>query len=163
MVLFSPGLAGVRSQNTAWAQELASHGYVVVALDHPYDSAAVVLADGRVVRSAVTASGDDAEDNRRAAAWTDVRAADLRSALDRLAVLDRAPGPLAGLVDLRFVAVAGQSLGGAAAAEAAQQDHRFAAVVDLDGFPRARGSRSRASSSTRCGPVGRRASGRSAR
>ena len=64
VVLFSPGLAGVRSQNTAWAQELASHGYVVVALDHPYDSAAVVLADGRVVRSAVTASGDDAEDNR---------------------------------------------------------------------------------------------------
>ena len=50
MVLFSPGLAGVRSQNTAWAQELASHGYVVVALDHPYDSAAVVLADGRAPR-----------------------------------------------------------------------------------------------------------------
>jgi len=90
-----------------------------------------------VVRSAVTASGDDAEDNRRADAWTDVRAADLRSALDRLAVLDRAPGPLTGLVDLRFVAVAGQSLGGAAAAQAAQQDHRFAAVVDMDGFPRA--------------------------
>ena len=50
VVLFSPGLAGVRSQNTAWAQELASHGYVVVALDHPYDSAAVVLADGRAPR-----------------------------------------------------------------------------------------------------------------
>ena len=49
MVLFSPGLAGVRSQNTAWAQELASHGYVVVALDHPYDSAAL-LADGRAPR-----------------------------------------------------------------------------------------------------------------
>jgi predicted dienelactone hydrolase len=48
VVLFSPGLAGVRSQNTAWAQELASHGYVVVALDHPYDSAA--LADGRAPR-----------------------------------------------------------------------------------------------------------------
>jgi predicted dienelactone hydrolase len=31
VVLFSPGLAGVRTQNTAWAQELASHGYVATA------------------------------------------------------------------------------------------------------------------------------------
>jgi pimeloyl-ACP methyl ester carboxylesterase len=67
-------------------------------------------------------------------------------------VLDRPPGPLTGLVDLRFVAVAGQSLGGAAAAEAAQQGRRFAEVVDLDGFPRAlaltRSPRSRWSQAT---------------
>ncbi|MER7343669.1 hypothetical protein ABT403_38400, partial [Streptomyces sp. NPDC000075] len=44
VVLFSPGSGGVRTQNTAWAEELASHGYVVAALDHPYDSAAVVLS-----------------------------------------------------------------------------------------------------------------------
>jgi hypothetical protein len=55
------------------AQEPASHGYVVAALDHPFDSAAVVLADGRVVRSTVTTTGDDAEDHRRVAGWTDSR------------------------------------------------------------------------------------------
>lgn len=52
VVLFSPGSSGVRTQNTAWAEELASHGYVVAALDHPYDSAAVVLSDGRTITSA---------------------------------------------------------------------------------------------------------------
>jgi len=50
LVLFSPGLGGVRTQNSAWAEDLASHGYVVAAVDHPYDSAAVVLADGTVIR-----------------------------------------------------------------------------------------------------------------
>ena len=61
VVLFSPGLSGVRTQNTAWATELASHGYVVVALDHPYDSAAVVLDGGQVVTSKVTGTENDAE------------------------------------------------------------------------------------------------------
>ncbi|MFD0526842.1 hypothetical protein ACFQ1I_05490 [Kitasatospora arboriphila] len=35
VVLFSPGLGGVRGQNTAWAEELASHGYVVAASTTP--------------------------------------------------------------------------------------------------------------------------------
>ncbi|MFJ3931263.1 alpha/beta hydrolase family protein [Streptomyces sp. NPDC090029] len=149
VVLFSPGLGGVRTQNTAWAQELASHGYAVAALDHPYDSAAVVLDDGRTVRTGVAASGDTTEDERRAAGWTAVRAADLRFALTRLGRIDRgeAPGLLAGRLDTRRAAVAGHSLGGAAALLAAAQDDRFAAAVDLDGFPRDTGPR------VRTGPV----------
>jgi predicted dienelactone hydrolase len=121
VVLFSPGLGGVRSQNTVWAQELASRGYVVAALDHPYDSAAVLLENGMVVRTRVT--GDPAH-------WTAVRAQDLsfvRAQLGRTR--------FAGVLDLDRVAVTGHSVGGAAALMAANQDHRFAAVIDLDGFP----------------------------
>jgi dienelactone hydrolase len=103
-----------------------------------HDSAAVVLDSGQVILSTVAATADDGEDNRRADAWTAIRAADLRSALTELTALDHTPGPFAGLVDLRSAAVAGQSLGGAAAVEAARQDHRCTAVVDLDGFPRSR-------------------------
>ena len=53
----------MRTQNTAWAQELASNGYVVVAVDHPYDSAAVVLGDGTLLRSRLAATGDEAADD----------------------------------------------------------------------------------------------------
>ncbi|MFE6846448.1 alpha/beta hydrolase family protein [Streptomyces sp. NPDC057686] len=137
VVLFSPGLGGVRTQNTAWAEELAGHGYVVVGLDHPYDSAAVVLADGRTIRTKVSATGDDAEDEKRAAGWTAVRAADLsfvRTQLDRIHNGEIA-GPLTGHLDTGRVAAAGHSLGGAAALQAARQDPRFAAVIDLDGAP----------------------------
>ncbi|WP_030925441.1 alpha/beta hydrolase family protein [Streptosporangium amethystogenes] len=138
VVLFSPGLGGVRTQNTAWAEELASHGYVVAALDHPYDSAVVTLTDGRTIRTQVAATGDQAEDDRRAAGWTAVRAADLSFVLTQLGRLDRGeiPGLLIGRLDTRRAAATGHSLGGAAALQAARQDPRFAAVIDLDGFPR---------------------------
>jgi len=138
VVLFSPGLGGVRTQSTAWAEELASRGYVVAALDHPYDSAVVTLADGRTIRTRVASTGDQAEDNRRAAGWTAVRAADLSFVLTQLGRLDQGeiPGLLAGRLDVRRVAATGHSLGGAAALQAARQDARFAAVIDIDGFPR---------------------------
>ncbi|MFJ8045476.1 alpha/beta hydrolase family protein [Kitasatospora sp. NPDC096147] len=137
VVLFSPGSAGVRTQNSAWAEELASHGYLVAALDHPYDSAAVVLADGRTVRTATSSTGDRDRDEELAAGWTAIRAADLGFVLTRLEALGRRDGgdPLAGRLDTGRAAVTGHSMGGAAALQAARQDHRFAAVVDLDGFP----------------------------
>ncbi len=137
IVLFSPGLGGVRTQNTAWAEEIASHGYVVVALDHPYDSAAVVLDDGKTVRTRVSATGNRNEDNRRAARWIAVRAGDLRFVRDQLNRISRGdlPDPLAPRLDTGHVAVTGHSLGGAAALQAARLDHRFTAVIDLDGAP----------------------------
>ncbi|RST08928.1 hypothetical protein EF910_01540 [Streptomyces sp. WAC07149] len=155
VVLFSPGSGGVRSQNTAWAEELASHGYLVAALDHPYDSSVVVLADGRTIRATTASSGDRDRDEELAVGWTAVRAADLGFALTRLERLDRGEtdgtdgtggtggtgdtggtaDPLTGRLDTGRAAVAGHSLGGAAALQAARQDRRFDAVVDLDGYP----------------------------
>ncbi|MFJ9343016.1 alpha/beta hydrolase family protein [Streptomyces sp. NPDC101733] len=137
VVLFSPGSGGVRTQNSAWAEELASHGYVVAALDHPYDSAAVVLDDGRTIHTATTSTGDRDKDDRPAVDWTAVRAADLGFVLTQLDHLDRGEiaGPLTGRLDTGRVAVSGHSMGGAAALQAARQDRRFDAVIDLDGYP----------------------------
>jgi dienelactone hydrolase len=137
VVLFSPGSGGVRTQNTAWAEELASHGYVVVGLDHPYDSAAVVLADGRTLHTRTDSTGDRDKDDKSAADWTAVRAADLSFVLTQLDRLDRGEiaGPLTGRLDTGRAAVTGHSMGGAAALQAARQDRRFDAVIDLDGYP----------------------------
>lgn len=137
VVLFSPGSGGVRTQNTAWAEELASHGYVVAALDHPYDSAAVVLTDGRTIHTKTVSTGDRDKDDKLAAGWTAVRAADLGFVLTQLDRLGRGEitGPLTGRLDTSHVAVTGHSMGGAAALQAARQDHRFDAVIDLDGYP----------------------------
>jgi predicted dienelactone hydrolase len=137
LVLFSPGSGGTRTQNTAWAEELASHGYVVAALDHPYDSAAVVLTDGRTIHARTVSSGNRDKDAVLAAGWTAVRAADLSFVLTQLDRLDtgRITDPLTGRLDTSRVAVTGHSMGGAAALQAARRDHRFDAVIDLDGYP----------------------------
>lgn len=126
LVLFSPGLGGVRTQNSAWAEELASHGFIVAAVDHPYDSAAVVLDDGTVIRSSLRTTGDDALDQQIADELAESRADDLIAALDQLQQHIATPR----------VVVAGHSIGGAAAIIAATNDDRFDAVISIDGLPR---------------------------
>lgn len=137
VVLFSPGLGGTRTQNTAWAEDLASRGYVVAGLDHPYDTAATVV-DGRAIRTQVAATGDDDMDRRAAEQRTVVRAEDLRFVLTQLGRLDRGeiPGPLSGRLDTDRAAATGHSLGGAAALLAVR-DAPFVAAIDIDGFPHA--------------------------
>ena len=128
VVVLSPGLGGVRGQNTAWAQELASHGYIVAALDHPYDSAAVVLDDGTVLRGRLTVPDGPEEEDRLVPEWLSIRVADMRLALTRLQEMDAdTDGPFAGRLDPDRVVAAGHSFGGAAAVHAAAGDHRFTA------------------------------------
>jgi predicted dienelactone hydrolase len=49
ILLYNPGWNGRRTQNTALIEELASHGHAIAAIDHPYNSGPVALADGRVI------------------------------------------------------------------------------------------------------------------
>lgn len=49
VVVYSPGLASDRAFNTVTVEELASYGYLVATVDHPYDSGEVEFPDGRVV------------------------------------------------------------------------------------------------------------------
>ncbi|VXC65501.1 hypothetical protein ARTHRO9V_90126 [Arthrobacter sp. 9V] len=135
VVVASPGLNSSRWFFTAWAEELASNGVIVIALDHPYDSPVTELADGTWVHGKLETTGDDAGDQALADHWAGIRAADMR------AVIDQLHSGLAGLpalrsADLSQIITAGHSLGGAAALEAARLDDRVEGAVDIDGMPR---------------------------
>ncbi|WP_371648841.1 MULTISPECIES: alpha/beta hydrolase family protein [unclassified Streptomyces] len=140
VLLYSPGYASDRTFNTLVVEDLVSWGYVVVTVDHPYDSGEVEFPDGRVV---LTRPEEDEDTITKAVA---VRAADLRFVLDRLAYLDRGGNPdaqrrplprgLSGTLDLSRVGVFGHSRGGAAAAAAMDGDPRVRAGVNLDGAVR---------------------------
>lgn len=137
VVLFTPGMGVGRTTNTAWAEELASHGYVVAALDHPYDSATVMFADGRTVHRGAHPYRSDAEAYRLGERMAAVKAADLSSALTYLTRLDTGDvdSALAGRLDTDRAAVAGMSAGVGGAFQVARTDNRFSAVVALDGYP----------------------------
>jgi predicted dienelactone hydrolase len=49
VLVFSGGFTGIPSYATALLEELASHGYIVLNIVHPYELTAATLADGRVV------------------------------------------------------------------------------------------------------------------
>lgn len=88
VVLYSPGLGGDRGTGTALVEELASHGYVVVTIDHTHDASEVEFPDGRVEVAAIPEI-DDAVITQAA----EVRVADTRFVLDQLAALDAGRNP----------------------------------------------------------------------
>ena len=49
VLVFSHGYTGIPSSYTALLEDLASHGYAVLSVVHPYEATAATLADGRVV------------------------------------------------------------------------------------------------------------------
>ena len=49
VLVFSHGYTGIPSAYTALLEDLASHGYAVLSIVHPYEASAATLVDGRVV------------------------------------------------------------------------------------------------------------------
>ena len=137
VVVFSPGGGMGRATNTAWAEELASHGYVVAALDHPYDSTVVMFTDGRTIHRLDYPYTNEADARRLSEELAAVKAADLSSALTYLERINsgEVENLLSGHLDTGRAAVAGMSAGVGGAFQAARTDERFAVLLALDGRP----------------------------
>jgi dienelactone hydrolase len=138
LILFSHGSGGVRAQNTSTFETLASHGYIVVSIDHTDDAAAVVFPDGELaLRNLDVPSGvTDAEATSRKVSAVRSRTADVRRVADLLAgsTSPQPPTPLEGHVDTALLGVFGHSLGGSTAVEVCRVDARFSACANLDGY-----------------------------
>jgi dienelactone hydrolase len=130
LVVLSPGFTNSRSALTALAEDLASHGYVVAGIDHTYESFGTAFPDGRVTTCLARRAR-----RRGAGFWEKVaagRAADVSFVLNELTGT-RPAWPGAGLIDPSRIAMAGHSVGGAAAIAAMLADSRIRAGIDMDG------------------------------
>jgi dienelactone hydrolase len=142
VVLYVPSWDGMRTENTFLAEELASHGYIVVGIDHPYSSLATAFPDGRVVRTNLLDedfySSDVAVSEFLKTAETQIRirADDARFVLDTLQNIDAADPTklLTSHLDLDHIGIVGFSVGGGVAAQACWLDRRLKACVNLDGM-----------------------------
>ncbi|MEV5969695.1 acetylhydrolase [Streptomyces sp. NPDC051921] len=123
VLLYSPGGGDSRTLGTSLAEDLASHGRVVVLVDHPGDASQVELPGG--VRATVLLGPPDPATFRT---MVGTRVADLRFVLDRLGGL-----PLAPVMDRGRIGAYGHSAGGTATVYAAHADARICAVANLEG------------------------------
>jgi dienelactone hydrolase len=130
VLLYSPGGGDPRTLGTSLAADLASHGFVVVAVDHPGDASEVELPGGRL-RSTVF-RGDPRADLATWRTMTGARVADLRFVAGALPAA--LPADLARTLDPRRIGVYGHSAGGTAAASLLAADRRVAAAVNLEGY-----------------------------
>jgi predicted dienelactone hydrolase len=137
VVLFSPGYGGMRTWYTSALEDLASHGYVVVGIDHTYDAEVVEFPDGRV------ATINQPPDDAGVQLALDVRTRDSRFVIDQLDRLNaghpvdagrrRLPDGLCGALDLSRIGMFGHSLGGSTSVRVVSEDHRVGAGANLDG------------------------------
>ena len=119
-------------------EDLASHGYFVFGIEHPYDAYAVALNPTHVVHFA-KAAWDSARSRPNGAvayqlAQVPLRAADIRFVLDQIWRIRDLPGGerFASALDLGRVGVFGHSLGGIAAASVCRFDARIRACINED-------------------------------
>ena len=140
VLVMQPGMGQAVPGYTVLAENLASHGYVVIGVNEPGSSDLVVYADGSVARATPRGSIADnagpAEVARQMNALGPIWRADAVFVLDQLERLNRDPAsPFAGRLDLARVGLFGHSFGGASALAVCQQDSRCRAGADLDGTP----------------------------
>ncbi|MEU8548406.1 alpha/beta hydrolase [Streptomyces roseoverticillatus] len=147
VLLYSPGGGDPRTMGTCVAEDLASHGYVVVTVDHPGDACEVefpVTMTGRDTVRPTVLRYDPRTDPALFRTLIDTRVADLRFVLGRLEELTAGQNPdaagrplpehLGRALDLRSTGVYGHSAGGTAAALAMDEDRRIGAAADLEGY-----------------------------
>ena len=136
VVLLAPGNGTNVELYSSLANELASHGFIVVGINHPYDVAAVQLSDGSVAPyDKGQWSLDVAAHQAYIAERHPVKIADMLFVLDQLSVMNSdTESPFAGILDLEAVAAAGHSLGGLVASDACKLDARFKACLNFDGI-----------------------------
>ncbi len=137
VLVFSHGLVGLRLQNSSTLQDLASWGYVVVALDHTDAAAVTVLSDGEtrfynLERFGITSNVEPDKtlvNERVFPVWV----ADQRFIYDMLERWAANDPLLAGKLDVTRIGSFGHSFGGATALEVCRIDTRCRAAVNMDG------------------------------
>ncbi|MEJ5223945.1 MAG: hypothetical protein WHV44_05765, partial [Anaerolineales bacterium] len=141
VLIFSHGWNGFRAQSTFLMQDLASHGYIVVGMEHPYGSVLTVFPDGQVAANNPTALPDGTPDDEYEAAarlLVDQWSRDMAYALDTLTQRNAndPDGRFTGMLDLARVGALGHSTGGGASIQFCGSDPRCKAVFPLDPYMR---------------------------
>ncbi len=163
VLIFSHGYGSKAHGYYALLSEIASRGYVIVNMNHTYESLGATLPDGSeryfdydyqakisaetmtVIQPLIDAFKNDTSFEKR---HPIVRKASLeyfegrvqdRWAEDMIAALDlletwNSEGPLKGRLDLDKIGVFGHSVGGGAAGNLALKDKRIKAAANLDGI-----------------------------
>jgi predicted dienelactone hydrolase len=139
IVIYSPSWAGARTDNTFQTEELASHGFVVIGLEHPCAVPMAIYPSGRIIYSNIGPPNYSASDAAMAKflrvgeEQVAIRAKDVSFAIDELQRINTI-APFKGTLNLTKIGMFGASFGGAVTAQACAIDPRLKAGMNLDGL-----------------------------
>ena len=132
VVLFSHGAGATMEVQTSQSEDLASNGYIVIAIDHTYTSAATIFPDKAVMHNEATTDFNTPEP---AEIITQIMADDSKFVMDTLEEMNE--GNINSIfkekLNLEKIGIIGHSVGGAVAYNLANNDPRVKAAINLDG------------------------------
>ncbi len=132
VILLSPGFFGINSLNTFYGLEFASHGFIVIGINHPGSSIGTMLADGSQI--SIDSDGFDRLELLASKITLD-RSSDMSMILDRVISLNADCNSfLYQRINTSKIFAAGHSIGGSASFAACGQDQRISKSVNFDGF-----------------------------
>lgn len=135
VIIVTHGSGPMIQQYTWLTQELASQGYIVVGINHPYMAAVTRFPDGRCIASLIPAKKKAGKEIIRA--WKreqmEIAAHDVSFVLDNLAQLNAQPSSMFyKKLDLDHIGMVGHSGGGSLTMRMCLQDARIKAGVAFD-------------------------------
>ncbi len=137
VVLFSPGFGGVNYLGTFYALEFASHGFMVIGINHPVSNVGTICMDGSQIKFEnydIAIFKDIPKFERYMGNIMQEQAENISTILDRIIDLNHIPDSLLyQKIDPNRIYAAGHSIGGAASFIACGKDRRISKGVDLDG------------------------------
>jgi hypothetical protein len=139
LVIISHGWSGFRQLHTDLAEELASHGFIVIGIEHTYGSVGTVFDDGRKVSVNLKALPRRASTPNYldfANALVNTYAGDIVSVLDEIESYknDDLKAKIYKNINLSYVTAIGHSTGGGAAVKVGITDSRVHSVIGLDAW-----------------------------
>ncbi len=157
LVIFSHGAFGYYQSNTSTYMQLASHGYVVISLDHPYhsfftkdSSGKTITVNPQFIQNALYIGNSDLPDEEiypETSKWMKLRIDDVSFVIDTIKkAVSQSPDDawfydendadkirnILNMIDTEKIGLMGHSLGGATAVTVGRRDD-IDAVIDLDG------------------------------
>lgn len=141
LIVFSHGGISTKTSNLSLYKELASHGYVVVSIDHTFHALSteiggkkVYIDSGYMNELSTEDSHSDLENSYACfLKWMELRTGDINFVIDTFiqkSVTER--DSLYSLINAKSIGVAGHSLGGSAALGIARQRKDIKAVIALE-------------------------------
>src|SRR5690349_10211082 len=139
VIVFSHGLGENTTRYSTQLEDLASHGYVVAAIDHTYDNEGTVFPNGRITRYSEkwewAFDGQGVDRERFIRAQLRVMVEDVSFVADQLSRLNGdSSSVFKAALDFANLGFFGHSLGGAIAPTVCQIDKRFKACLNQDGL-----------------------------
>lgn len=160
LVIFSHGAFGYYQSNTSTYMELASHGYVVISLDHPYHAFFTEDTNGQLItvnpnfmQEVMYINQDSTPEEeifKLTSKWLEIRTADIKCVLDCVETAkverdchdewfikseedEKEILEVLAMTDVNKIGLMGHSLGGAASVTVGREREDVDAVIDLDG------------------------------